>query len=42
MQLAESGKTVIVVTHETVTNAHYDRIITLNDGVIAGDERKPT
>ncbi len=42
VQLAESGKTVIVVTHEKVSGAEYDRVITLNDGAIAGDERRPS
>lgn len=42
VQLAQSGKTVIVVTHENVSGARYDRVITLNDGVIAGDERRPS
>ena len=42
VQLAADGKTVIVVTHEKVSDAHYDRIITLNDGVLAGDERRPS
>ncbi len=40
IQLAGGGKTVIVVTHENVSNARYGRVITLNDGVIAGDERR--
>ena len=40
VQLAGSGKTVIVVTHENVSGSDYDRIITLNDGEIAGDERR--
>ena len=38
VQLADSGKTVVVVTHEKVSDSNYDRIITLNDGVIVGDE----
>ncbi len=36
-ELVESGKTVIVVTHENVGNAGYQRIITLKDGTIVGD-----
>lgn len=35
--LVKSGKTVIVVTHEKVSNSDYDRIITLKDGVIVSD-----
>jgi len=42
VQLAQSGKTVIVVTHEKVSDSKYDRIITLNDGVIVSDERRPS
>ena len=36
-ELVGTGKTVIVVTHEKVSNAHYDRIITLKDGTIVDD-----
>jgi putative ABC transport system ATP-binding protein len=35
--LVRAGKTVIVVTHEKGSTAIYDRIITLQDGAIAGD-----
>lgn len=35
--LVKTGKTVIVVTHEKVSNAEYDRIITLKDGAIVDD-----
>ena len=42
VQLARSGKTVIVVTHEKVSDSKYDRIITLNDGAIVSDERRPS
>jgi putative ABC transport system ATP-binding protein len=42
VRLARSGKTVIVVTHEKVSDSNYDRIITLNDGIIARDERRPS
>ena len=35
--LVSAGKTVIVVTHEKVSNSVYDRIITLQDGVIVSD-----
>ena len=35
--LVRGGKTVIVVTHEKVSTAIYDRIITLNDGTIVDD-----
>ena len=37
LDLVGLGKTVIVVTHESVSNSKYDRIITLKDGAIAGD-----
>lgn len=36
-ELVGTGKTVIVVTHEKVSNTKYDRIITLKDGAIVGD-----
>lgn len=36
-ELVRTGKTVIVVTHERVSNAEYDRIITLKDGAIVDD-----
>jgi putative ABC transport system ATP-binding protein len=39
VQLAGDGKTVIVVTHGNVSDAGYDRIITLNDGEVAGDDK---
>jgi len=39
-QFVKAGKTVIVVTHEEVSSAGYDRVITLRDGTLAGDERK--
>ena len=35
--LVAQGKTVIVVTHENVSATQYDRIFTLNDGVLADD-----
>lgn len=38
-QLAREGKTVIVVTHEDVSSSGYDRIVTLRDGELVGDER---
>jgi putative ABC transport system ATP-binding protein len=37
--LVEAGKTVIVVTHERSLGDQYDRIVTLQDGAIVGDER---
>ncbi|MBL4887520.1 MAG: ABC transporter ATP-binding protein [Flavobacteriaceae bacterium] len=36
--LADSGKTVIVVTHENSSELRYDRIITLSDGKIITHE----
>ncbi|HET6363916.1 MAG: ABC transporter ATP-binding protein [Nitrospirota bacterium] len=35
--LVRAGKTVIVVTHDSVSQAAYDRIITLRDGAIVDD-----
>jgi putative ABC transport system ATP-binding protein len=38
-QLAAAGKTVIVVTHESVTRSQYDQIYTIHDGcIIKGEE----
>lgn len=39
VELVSSGKTVIVVTHDNVSDTKYDRIITLNDGAIVGDKK---
>jgi putative ABC transport system ATP-binding protein len=36
-RLVNEGKTVIVVTHEHVSEVSYNRIITLRDGAIADD-----
>ena len=41
VELIGKGKTVIVVTHENVSDTPYDRIFTLTDGVIASN-RKPS
>lgn len=38
--LVGTGKTVIVVTHEKVSNTKYDRIITLKDGAIVDDSSR--
>jgi macrolide transport system ATP-binding/permease protein len=37
----EQGVTIIVVTHEPDIAAYADRVITLRDGEIVGDERRP-
>jgi len=37
--LAEKGKTVIVVTHEDVSDFNYSRIISLSDGAVTGDRK---
>jgi putative ABC transport system ATP-binding protein len=37
--LVKTGKTVIVVTHDTMSNTEYDRIITLKDGEIVSDRK---
>jgi putative ABC transport system ATP-binding protein len=39
-QLVTAGKTVIVVTHEEVSSTGYDRVVTLRDGKLVGDERR--
>lgn len=38
-QLANTGKTVIVVTHDKSADARFDRVITLKDGVTESDQR---
>ena len=35
----EKGKTIILITHETATAEHSERIIRLVDGVISSDEK---
>jgi putative ABC transport system ATP-binding protein len=40
-QLARAGKTVIVVTHDQALSERYDRILTLADGAVQSDERRP-
>ncbi len=37
LELVESGKTVIVVTHEDVYDSDYTRIISLSDGAVVSD-----
>jgi putative ABC transport system ATP-binding protein len=38
--LADSGQTVIMVTHEPDIAAHARRVVVLRDGVIASDDRR--
>jgi len=38
--LADTGQTVIMVTHEPDIAAHARRVVVLRDGVVASDERK--
>ena len=40
-QLARAGKTVIVVTHDRGFSERYDRVLTLADGAVQSDERRP-
>jgi putative ABC transport system ATP-binding protein len=39
-ELASSGQTVIMVTHEADIAAHARRVVVLRDGVISSDERR--
>lgn len=41
-QLVDAGKTVIVVTHDRVASARFDRVITLRDGVVQSDQARRT
>ena len=36
--LADAGKTVIVVTHDPATSARFERLVTLSDGRIVSDQ----
>jgi len=38
--LASTGQTVIMVTHEADIAAHARRVVVLRDGVIASDDRR--
>jgi macrolide transport system ATP-binding/permease protein len=40
-KIAEQGVTIIVVTHETDIAAYADRVLTMRDGQIISDEKKP-
>ena len=39
-RLQAQGQTIIVVTHEAEIAAHAARVVTLKDGVVAGDNRQ--
>lgn len=39
-QLADAGKTIIVVTHDPAASARFARVITLKDGTVEGDRRQ--
>lgn len=38
IQLAEQGKTVVVVTHDDISDAGYDRVLTLKDGMLMNEK----
>jgi len=40
-QLADAGKTVIVVTHDNTASVRFERVITLRDGAVARDQKQP-
>jgi len=40
--LANSGQTVVMVTHESDIAAHARRVVVLRDGLISTDERRAT
>jgi putative ABC transport system ATP-binding protein len=39
-QLADAGKTVIVVTHDSAARTRFARVVTLKDGVVESDQRQ--
>lgn len=41
-QLAETGQTVIMVTHEPDIAAHARRVVVLRDGLVASDDKRDT
>lgn len=41
-QLADAGKTVIVVTHDKTASARFDSVVTLKDGVTESDQKMAT
>jgi len=38
-QLNEQGRTIVMVTHETYTAEHAQRILRMKDGTLVGDEK---
>ncbi len=40
-ELVDTGKTVIVVTHDRAAAARFGRVITLKDGAVESDQRQP-
>lgn len=38
-RLAENGRTVVVVTHDPSAASRFERVVTLNDGVVENDRR---
>jgi putative ABC transport system ATP-binding protein len=38
--LVKKGKTVVVVTHEDISDSEYSRVISLSDGSVVGDRKK--
>ncbi|MHB8747080.1 MAG: ABC transporter ATP-binding protein [Gammaproteobacteria bacterium] len=39
-QMADAGKTVLVVTHDETASARFDRVVTLKDGAVESDQKK--
>jgi putative ABC transport system ATP-binding protein len=39
-KLADTGQTVIMVTHESDIAAHARRVVVLRDGMVASDDRR--
>ncbi len=41
-ELVDTGKTVIVVTHDRAGAARFKRVVTLKDGAVESDQRQPS
>jgi ABC-type lipoprotein export system ATPase subunit len=40
--LVKEGKTIVLITHDSEVAEHADRILSIRDGEIASDTKKPS